>query len=235
MLSRIKLRHYRLISRQPYLDIDGAEVVFRIPNIFGPNRTWRVPVESMVVIDDQDVGGVPDDTGEGWVFTPALRVPYLATTTTSAKSNVTILFTVPIRIPAVKPFGGQQAGLSYRQSRKTNGIIVDGVELRAVDPITAVQTLAAAGVQRVQRPNIWLRSHRATTTDPVAVQAVASSVRRFKVGAVVVLIAVIALQLLRFFSDDVSTANVFIGLGILVAIIVGTPMWLRWRDRKQTD
>lgn len=162
MSTRVPLRYFRLVSRQPYIEVDGPTVRLRIPSIFG--EVWEVNAADVAVVVDQPEAH--DDSGEGWVFKVPVSIPYAATTHPAFKPNVMLLFKTPRLIPSLQFFGAGTIGLSAAKSRSAAGIWIDGLEMRARDPHAAVGTLVAAGLEGVDRPNAWLREHRRVTQDP---------------------------------------------------------------------
>lgn len=161
MSIRVQLRQVRFVTRQPYIELDGPAVRLRIPGIFG--EVWNLNAADAVVVDRSPR---TDDSGDDWAFEAPVTIPYAATTHPAFKPNLMLLFKTPQRIPKLRFYGAQAIGLSYRESQRAAGIRVDGLELRARNPQAAVETLAAAGLERVDRPNAWLRDNRRVTQDP---------------------------------------------------------------------
>jgi hypothetical protein len=179
MSIRVQLRQVRFVTRQPYMELDGSSVRLRIPSIFG--EVWNLNAADVVVADQSTNR---DDSGDDWVFEAPVNIPYAATTHPAFKPNLMLLFKTPQRIPSLRFFGAQTIGLSQPDSRSAAGIHIDGLELRARDPHDAVETLAAAGLERVDRPNAWLRDHRRVTQDPSLMHLARTTGRRRQRGAV---------------------------------------------------
>jgi hypothetical protein len=198
---RIALRHYRYLSRAPYLELAAGAVSLRLPSLFGGTQRWDVPVEEVVVVDTRQVAA--DDPQDGWVFRDPLRIPYAATTSPNMKPNLVLLFSQPQRIPRLRMGGAMTLGLRYRASRRS-GVNLDGVRLRAKSPGDAIDALAAAGVARVERPTAWLREHRSITNDPGAIQAVARRRRRVVWLYAVFFLAVILASVTRIIHGSSS-------------------------------
>lgn len=171
---RVPLRHFR-VSREPYIEVDGARLRLWLPAIFADRQAWDLDVTDVVLVDPRSVSN--DDTGEGWAFQRRVEIPYAATTDHRVAPNLTLLFTTPQRVPPLKLNGAEKISLSYFRSRSEAGVQVDGVRLRAEDPVAAIQALTAEGVRKVDRPVAWLRQHRPVTQDPALVQ-VAQARRR---------------------------------------------------------
>lgn len=180
MSIRVQLRQVRFVTRQPYMELDGSSVRLRIPSIFG--EVWNLNAADVVVVADQSANR--DDSGDDWVFEAPVNIPYAATTHLAFKPNLMLLFKTPQRIPSLRFFGAQTIGLSQPDSRSAAGIHIDGLELRARDPHDAVETLAAAGLERVDRPNAWLRDHRRVTQDQSLMHLARTTGRRRQRGAV---------------------------------------------------
>ncbi|MGV1028507.1 MAG: hypothetical protein ACOYBU_08335, partial [Dermatophilaceae bacterium] len=168
--DRILLRHYRVFPREPSIDVDDAGLRVWLPRIFG-RKPWLVPTSVVGVVDpsawDEDADLEPDENadlepddgwddkdevdpladpfGPEWMTAHRFVVPFLATTSMWAAPNLALLFTVPQRDPPLRWLVAGQLGLSVRASRREPGIRMDGVELRAVDPIAAVQTCSRTG------------------------------------------------------------------------------------------
>jgi len=179
MSVRVQLRHVRFATRQPYIELDGPAVRLRIPGIFG--EVWNLNAADVAVVVCGST--LADDSGDDWVFEAPVGISYAATTHPAFKPNLMLLFKTPQRIPRLR-FGGTQAiGLSRRESRTSAGIKIDGLELRARDSQAAVETLGAAGLERVDRPNAWLREHRRVTQDPSLISTAKTTGSRSQRGS----------------------------------------------------
>ena len=227
---RVPLRHYRLFSRQPYIELDGPVMRVRLPGIFGGRNLWNLNVADVAVVDTEPSSS--DDTGDDWVFEEPVNIPFAATTSPNVNPNLELLFKTPQRIPSLRVSGAQSIGLPYFQSRSAAGVHIDGLDLRAEDPVAAVQTLAAARLERVDRTGAWLRRHRAVTQDPALMKvAKANDQRQRWVGAVVTVVVVLMIGLKIFGGDNPSNWELgAVGLALLVAF--GLPIWARRRGAR---
>lgn len=114
------------------------------------------------------------------------------------------------------------------------GILLDGIELRAYEPQAAVEALQSAGVQRVDRPNAWLRERNRVSHDPAVVAEVAAGERRrrwigFAGGAV--FLGLIGYQL--FGGDEPSYSAVTVFGAIALTWLM--PRWAKRRDRDRPE
>jgi hypothetical protein len=222
---RVPLRHYRLVSRQPYIELDGPVMRVRLPGIFGGRNVWTLNIADVAVVATEPSSS--DDTGDDWVFEEPVNIPFAATTSPNVNPNLELLFKSPQRIPSLRVSGAQSIGLPYFQSRSAAGVQIDGLGLRAEDPAAAVQTLAAAGMERVDRTGAWLRRHRHVTQDPALLQvAKANDQRQRWVGAVGMGGAALLIGLKIFGGDNPSNWELgAVALGLLV--VFGLPIWAR--------
>lgn len=222
MSVRVPLRHYRFFSRQPDIELDGPVMRLRLPGIFGGRKVWNVNAADVAVVDTEPSSS--DDSGDDWVFEEPVNIPYAATTSSNVNPNLELLFKTPQRIPSLRMFGAQSIGLSYFQSRSAAGIQIDGLDLRAEDQVAAVETLAAAGVERVDRTGAWLRRHRRVTQDPALMKVAKTNDQRQRwVGAVVTVVVILVVGL-SFFGDD-NPSNWELGaLGLALLVIFGLPV-----------
>lgn len=226
MAERFELRHYRLIARTPFVEIDGDQIGLRLPSMFGGRRTWRLRARDVAVVVD-----VEDESSfyaGDWAFDTPVLIPYAATTTSNVRPNVNLLFVTPQRIPPLRVGGAQTIGLPYRQSRGEQGVWVDGLQLRAERPDELTRALLAAGAEAVSRPEAWLRQHRAVTTDPARVAEAKASDRRSRWVAGIAFAAVLLLNGWRFLDIDSEPGWVVAGVGALACVLVfGLPYWAR--------
>ena len=221
---RIPLRHYRWFSHEPFVEVAGEALWIYLPSYFGA-QPLVVPVANACVVDAAHLDS-QDDDGEGWVFRRPLLIPYAATTSSNVAGNLSLLFSRPVRIPPLRWIGARNLGVPRGASRSVRGVRLDGLELRAVDPEAAVAALAAAGVERTQRPNSWLREHHPITHDPTEVQQVARSVNRRHWLGRLALAAVVLVSVVRL-VDHPSWEVVGVGATCLGLI------WLpRWGERR---
>jgi hypothetical protein len=227
---RVLLRHYRLLSRQPYIELDGPVMRLRLPSIFGGRKVWNLNVADVAVVDIEPSGS--DDTGDDWVFEEPVNIPFAATTSPNVNPNLELLFKTPQRIPSLRVLGAQTIGLPYFQSRRAAGVHIDGLDLRAEDPVAAVGTLAAAGMERVDRTGAWLRRHRDVTQDPALMKvAEANDQRQRWVGAVVMVVFAL-LVALRIFGDSISDNWAMGAVGLALMVAFGLPVWARRRGAR---
>lgn len=228
--ARVPLRHYRLVSRQPYIEVDGPVMRLRLPGIFGGRNLWNLNVADVAVVDTEPSSS--DDNGDDWVFEEPVIIPFAATTSQNVNPNLELLFKTPQRIPSLRVFGAQTIGLPYFQSRSTAGVQIDGLDLRAEDPVAAVETLAAAGMERVDRTGAWLRRHRAVTQDPSLMKvAKANDQRQRWVGAIVMVVFILLIGL-RIFGDGISDNWAMGAVGLALLVAFGLPMWARRRGAR---
>lgn len=230
MNVRVPLRHYRLFSRQPYIEVDGPVMRLRLPSVFGGRKVWKLNVADVAVVATEPSSS--DDTGDDWVFEEPVVIPFAATTSPNVTPNLELLFTTPQRIPSLRVFGAQTIGLPYFQSRSAAGVHIDGLDLRAEDPVAAVETLAAAGVERVDRAGAWLRRHRAVTQDPALMKvAKANDQRQRWVGAVGMVVFALLVGL-RIFGDAISDNWAMGAVGLALLVAFGLPIWARRRGAR---
>jgi hypothetical protein len=233
MSVRVPLRHYRFFSRQPYIELDGPVMRLRLPGIFGGRKVWNLNVADVAVVGTEPSSS--DDTGDDWVFEEPVIIPFAATTSQNVNPNLEVLFKTPQRIPSLRVFGAQTIGLSYFQSRSATGVHVDGLDLRAEDPVAAVATLAAAGMERVDRTGAWLRRHRRVTQDPALMKVAEANDRRQRWVSAVVMGAFVLMIGLKFFGDGISDNWVFGAVGLVLLVVFGLPVWARRRGARPLD
>jgi hypothetical protein len=157
MSVRVPLRHYRFFSRRPYIELDGPVIRFRLPGIFG-RKAWNLNASDVAVVDTEPSGC--ESFGDDWVYEEPVNIPYAVTTTPNVNPNLELLFKTPQRIPSLGILGAKTIELSYFESRSAAGIRIDGLDLRAQHPEAAVEALAAAGLERVDRSGAWLQLNR---------------------------------------------------------------------------
>lgn len=164
MATKISLRQGKTLSAS-LIEVDGQYLSLRLPRYFG--RTWwRIPLDQVSVVDHESAE--PAEQVESDFFFPdGLSIPYLATASARSWPNLSLLFTTRQRVPPLRMRLGALRGspLRYRASRSAPGDLVDGIQLRVVDPDQGVQALANAGLEVVRRPVAWLRERRWTSTD----------------------------------------------------------------------
>lgn len=218
---RIALRRYPFLSRESYVDVDGTGASLVVPRVFGGGRRWFIPIGAIgVVVPDQDAAAddEPASSGDGeWVTRHEFRVPYLSTTSPFAPPNLTLLFTVPQRIPPIRWFAGRDLDISPRATRNEAGFTVDGVEVRAVDPETAEQALLARGAQGVTDPDSFVQRHRDVVRDREEVRAVVGRARRSFLLTAFSGIATLALFIAFKTTDDDRY-----GIGLVAVLFVSS-------------
>ncbi len=164
MATKISLRHRRM-DAAALIEVDGQYLSLWLPRYFG--RTWwRIPLDEVSVVDHESAE--PAEQVESDFFFPeGISIPYLATASTRAWPNLSLLFTKRQRVPPLRMrIGGLRGSpFGYRSSRSTPGDLVDGLQLHVPDARQGVQDLATAGVEVVRRPVAWLRERRWTCTD----------------------------------------------------------------------
>lgn len=231
MPVRVPLRHNRLLSRQPYIELDGSFLQLRLPAVFGRRQVWNLNIADVAVVDTKGVNN--DDSGNDWAFERRLKIPYAVTTHSGAAPNLVLLFKTPQRIPPLRIGGGEAIGLPYFKSRTETGVQIDGLRLRARDPVAAVQILADTGVELVDRPAAWMRRHRPVTQDPALLQVARANTRRLRWVTAILAVFAIGLAGLRIFVGDRNPSNWELGaLGFALLVIFGLPAWaMRRADR----
>jgi hypothetical protein len=228
--ERVPLRHYRLFSRQPYIELDGPVMRLRLPGIFGGRNVWNLNIADVAVVATEPSSS--DDTGDDWVFEEPVNIPFAATTSPNVNPNLELLFKKPQRIPSLRVSGAQSIGLPYLQSRSSAGVHIDGLDLRAEDPVAAVETLAAAGMERVDRTSAWLRRHRHVTQDPALMKVAKGNDQRQRwVGAVVTVVVVLMIGLKIFGGDNPSNWELG-AVGLALLVVFGLPIWARRRGAR---
>lgn len=228
MPVRVPLRHYRLVSRQPYIELDGPLLRLRLPAVFGGRQMWNLNVADVAVVDTEPVNN--DDSGNDWAFERRVNIPYAVTTHPLVAPNLVLLFKTPQRIPPLRIGGAAIIDLPYFKSRTETGVQIDGLHLRARDPVAAVQILAATGVERVDRPAAWMRRHRPVTQDPTLVQVARAKDRNHRWIGTIVTVFATGLLGLRIFVGDRDPSNWDLGaLGFALLVIFGLPAWARRR------
>lgn len=226
---RIPLRRFRFLSREPYVELDGPSLRLRLPGIFGGRQEWDLDIADVAVVNPKSVNN--DDSGDDWAFERRVSIPYAVTTDPRVAPNVVLLFKTPQRVPPLRFGGADRIGLPYLKSRSETGVHVDGVRLRAEDPVGASDALVAAGAERVDRPLAWLRRHRPVTQDPALVQV--DQARRRDLRRVVWLI-IGAGYLVPFvvIATDLPTWGIMVVLGVPLLVVIGLSVLARRRAER---
>jgi hypothetical protein len=119
------------------VDVDRTGATLVIPRVIGGGRAWFIPMEAIGVVlpgpNAEVHAGQRRADDEDWVTREDFRTPYLSTTSPLADANLTLLFTVPQRIPPIGWFVGRGLDISPLATRRAVGLMVDGVELRVED------------------------------------------------------------------------------------------------------
>lgn len=162
----VMLRNYRYAPRKARVEIRGDELELFLPPYFG-RRRWSVPIGNTAVTD---LTSVQDTSSREDLYPDGISIPYFFTAGPATSPTILLLFRQPTRVPPLRALTAYAPNVDlpfgYFQTRSAKGAFVDGPLLRAVDPPSAAQQLVAAGVERVDDPSRWLRSHRRTLTDP---------------------------------------------------------------------
>lgn len=227
--ARVALRHYRLFSRAPYVDVSSNRLVLHLPAYFGAKQNLVVAIGG-VAVADPTMSAAPS-AGAPAAYVPPLRLPYLPTTSPNVNPNIMLLFATPQRIPPLRRRGAMSSGLGRRASRSPDGVLVDGVRLRAVAAREAIDTIAFAGAARVGDPDAWFAERRDTTSDPDVVAQVRSIMRRSRVSVVAGMVGLVLLVVGRWLLDhaDAWWPAVIGGAGVVAAF--GIPALISRRNR----
>jgi len=162
----IALRSYRVHVRKSRIEVVGDDAELVLPASFG-SRRLVVPLRDITVVDLTSPTLVEDEV----FFRRPPVIPYFFTTGPATEPTTTLLFRTSRRVPPLKvsvamapnmdlPFG-------WWESRSAGGAHVDGVDLRAVDPVDAARRLTSAGARRTDDPAQWLRDHHQAVDDPI--------------------------------------------------------------------
>lgn len=172
-IGMIRLR--RVWGRQPCVLLYPDRLRLVLPYFFG-RRAIEVALGQVVaravhLTSERSVFGYEMGIEHG-----GLLIPYLPTRDSTVPRhvdtgppNLLLVFAVPVRLPPLRLLATQSHSLlpfGYISTRAKAGVTVDGVFLRAVNPETALETLAAAGVEVTADWREWLRAHpRDATVD----------------------------------------------------------------------
>ncbi|NUR17261.1 MAG: hypothetical protein HOQ13_13255 [Dermatophilaceae bacterium] len=232
--ARIALRRWRLFSRDTYVDVDRTGVTLVVPRVFGGRRGWFVPMGAVGVLlepavpdagwEDAEV----DEDAEEWVTREEFRTPYLSTTSPWAPPNLVLFFTLPQPLPPIRWSARRDLDISVFEGRSAEGFLVDGVELRAVDPGAAREVLLANGAQGIDDPEAFVKRHRDVVRDPEQVRAAVARSRREGLLFGITGVASVALFVAFHVTDDDRYGLAFfavLGLGLLLE-------WLSRRPRR---
>jgi hypothetical protein len=178
--AAVPLHRHRLTSQPCALKVDGAVLGVQVPGVFGSDRPWRLPLAGVGVVLP---GRVDEDAHDPRrAFVEPVTVAYLTAGPPIAAPNLVLLFACPERLPPITLRCALNGFLPVRASRSDAGAWVDGVALRAEDPVRAAATLVGAGAQPVTTPARWLAERRATSTDPALVGRARAAERLARAG-----------------------------------------------------
>lgn len=229
--ASVRLAHTGRRSRRSSIEMDGGLFTLRLPGVLG-SRPWSIPAAQIGVVNLRNLDDAVEQLDqEPEAVTEAVTVPYLATRAHPGGPNIALLFRGPQRVPHLPRLGGTGV-LSARESRSHRGLFLDGVGLRAEDPVEAVIAAIAEGAERVQDPHLWFRHHRATTRDPKALAAVAVHERRSRVAAVIMIASVVLLLGMRWASSQTDSWRPLPFALVSVLVIFGVPIWMKRRERR---
>jgi hypothetical protein len=172
----LALRRHWFALQSASVEVDGTELGLRVRSIFGVQRLWQLPLDVVGVV----LRGQVDEPGgsDAEAFVDPLTIRYLATATPLAGPNVVLLFDRPQRLPPMTVRGGLARFLPWRASGSSEGAWVDGVGLRARDPVRTAAALVRAGAEPVSAPTRWMAARRATSGDPALVARSRAAERR---------------------------------------------------------
>jgi hypothetical protein len=224
----IPLRCVRFVRRRPYLLVQGDELVIQSPRHF--TTPWHVPVAQVAMLDERQLPHWTTHPGE---LVRSIALPDLTTASELHRSNLTLLFAEPMRVPPLrKAWWMNSAGpVSYSASRSPEGAFVDGARFHAVDPEAARLTLAAGGIATAGDGSTWARSRAEDLVirDPELAAEVTAGRRRANWGigvAVVLMVLGMVLATLGPLFDDgpepvgitgMATGVVGLGIGVWAA------------------
>ena len=154
---RIPLRQGRLSRADPFLEVDGSDLVIGVRRVFA-GASWRIPLAQVGVVTASEVGTI-SLTGQGFAVDPYI----MAVRTTLRRGTLQLLFRQPVTIPRLRPNGSLSPGEYWRFR---HGGTVDALVFAVADPAAAVGDLRSAGAEEVDAPTRWLRRHREVTHDP---------------------------------------------------------------------
>jgi len=162
----IPLKAYRIAPRKPWVAVVDGLVTFRLPGFLG-KRTFSTPIGNVGAVDPRLLG--ESAVAEDVVYEMPIVVPYAYTTSATTAPNVGVVFREPVAVPTPLLLRQRVDELAPKRGATADlpaGRYVDGLLLRAVDPDTAIETLAVAGAERVVDPDAFFAAHRAIESDP---------------------------------------------------------------------
>jgi hypothetical protein len=168
----IRLRRIRIDRREAWLGCRDGYLVLRLARYF--KEEWRVPLTMVGVADITSDLGIADNP-EHLAFDSLVNVPYLYTTGERIRPNSLLLFDEPQRLPALRPLARFLDRMFIAEL--TQDAPVDGVRLRAVDPLHLRADLVAHGAHEVTDAKAWLG-----TTRPDLAKRLAEDTTRYRRG-----------------------------------------------------
>ena len=217
-------------GRAASIEVTDALVKLRVPGVFG-KAPWQIPIAQVGVCNMANLDLLASDDGESPVFEDEIRIPYLETSPIPAPPSLCLLFRSRLRVPALPRFGMSEQ-LPRRASRSTEGVWLDGVCLRAQDPVAALIALQGAGAERVTDPEAWLVARRAVVTDPVergVIEHETVAAKRAGLIFLLGLVLVIAMRVVAAYETALWAA-VVAGIGALLVVASAIFGW--WSRRK---
>ena len=226
-ILQIPLKVPRLVLRQSTMQVSGDEIHLMLPAWFsGP---WVVPLEQVALaarsVDDSSLATSPE-----LPLADQLLIPF-AQTTAFGSENLTLLFKEPQRVPAMTRLmriGGawSLAGFDPRKSASEEGLLFDGIRLRAGDPQAAVASLQGLGVEVVTNVASWFRVNRPLIQDPLDLTAVTVKrrmTRRIDTAASIVFAVALLLQFFTTWNSWITyvTIGLFLVAYSLARLVVG--------------
>lgn len=231
MAEEIRLRAYWFVPRKPSLTIDRDAMVLRLPAWFGRHR-WRIPLAEAALLPELVEG--EERTSDAF-FVRGIEIPYLFTTGPITEPNIGLLFREPQRVPPVRLVVAQRyLPIGWLGSRSARGEVLDGVDLRAQDPVAAREVLAAHGVGAADQPLEWLAAHREVTEDPALIEATQAQLRRATWAARTALLGyALAFALLMVGPDPLTAPWVVLLVAVLAATVAVRERVRWWHPRRQ--
>lgn len=229
--ASVRLAHTGRRSRRSSIELADGLITLRLPGVLG-SLPWSIPAAQVGVVNLRNLDdAVAEQDPEPAAFMEAVTVPYLATSAHLGGPNISLLFRGPQQVPRLPRLGGTGV-LSHRESRSRRGLFLDGVSLRAEDPVEAVIATIAQGAERVRDPYTWFRDHRATSRDSKVLAAVAVHERRSGAAALVMIASVVLLLGMRWASSQTDSWWPLPFALVSVLALFGVPVWIKRRDRR---
>ena len=230
--ARVRLAHTGRRSRRSSIEMDGGLITLPTSGVLG-SRPWSIPAAQIGVVNLRnldDAAELLDQEPEA--VTEAVTVPYLATSAHPGGPNIALLFRGPQRVPHLPRLGGTGV-LSARESRSHRGLFLDGVGLRAEDPVEAVIAAIAEGAERKHTiPTCGSATTVPRSGNSKALAAVAVHERRSRVAAVTMIASVVLLLGMRWASSQTDSWWPLPFALVSVLLIFGVPIWMKRRERR---